>query len=67
MSTSDQGPDQGTIDAVLTALKKLDNEEITKYVAALEKMVQDGGRRGMPRATCDDYCKTNQGLIGIGG
>ncbi|KAI4931242.1 hypothetical protein J4E85_003832 [Alternaria conjuncta] len=67
MSTSDQGPDQETIDAVLKALKKLGNEEITKYVVALERMVQDGGRRGMPRATCDEYCKTNQGLIGIEG
>jgi hypothetical protein len=49
MSTSDQGPDQETIDAVMDGLKKLGNEEITKYVEALERMVQDGGRRGMPR------------------
>lgn len=67
MSTSDRGPDQDTIDAVIEALKKLGSDEITKYVDALERMVQDGGRRGMPRATCDDYCKTNQGLIGIVG
>jgi hypothetical protein len=49
MSTSDQGPDQDTIDAVVTALKKLGSDEITKYVEVLERMVQDGWRRGMPR------------------
>jgi hypothetical protein len=54
MSTSDQGPDQDTIDAVIEALKKLGSDEITKYVEALERMVQDGGRRGMPRVgICD--------------
>jgi hypothetical protein len=60
MSTSDQGPDQGTIDAVVEALKKLGSDEITKYVDALARMVQDGGRRGMPRvclrALMNDTC-----------
>ena len=57
MSTSDQGPDQDTIHAVVEALKKLGSDEITKYVEALERMVQDGGRRGMPRVGIRDVLK----------
>jgi hypothetical protein len=57
MSTSDEGPDQDTIDAVIEALKKLDSDKITKYVEALERMVQDGGRRGMPRVGICDVLK----------
>jgi hypothetical protein len=51
MSTNDEGPDQATIDAVVQALKDLDNAEITGYVDKLERMVQDGGRRNMPRVS----------------
>ena len=57
MSTSDRGPDQDTIDAVIEALKKLGSDEITKYVDALERMVQDGGRRSMPRVGICDVLK----------
>ena len=51
MSTNDEGPDQATIDAVVRALKKLGNAEITVLVDSLTRMVQDGGRRGMPRVS----------------
>jgi hypothetical protein len=51
MSTNDEGPDQATIDAVVGALKKLGNAEITGLVESLTRMVQDGGRRGMPRVS----------------
>jgi hypothetical protein len=51
MSTSDQGPDQDTIDAVVSALKKLGSKEITALVEGLTRMVQDGGRKGMPRVS----------------
>jgi hypothetical protein len=51
MSISDDGPDQETIDAVVKALKRLGNEEITGLVESLTRMVQDGGRRGMPRVS----------------
>lgn len=84
LSTNDQGPDQATVNAIIKALKDLDNDEITKYVDKLARVDQDGGRRNMPRvsssswpvlmytdstmqATCDDYCKTNQGLLGAFG
>jgi flavin-binding protein dodecin len=51
MTTSDEGPDQATINAVVRALKKLGNEEITTLVESLTRMVQDGGRRGMLRVS----------------
>jgi flavin-binding protein dodecin len=51
MSTSDEGPDQATIEAVVRALKRLGNEEITGLMESLTMMVQDGGRRGMPRVS----------------
>jgi hypothetical protein len=51
MSTNNEGPDQATIDAVVKALNKLGNTEITGLVESLTKMVQDGGRKGMPRVS----------------
>jgi flavin-binding protein dodecin len=55
MSTSDEGLDQATIEAVVRALKRLGNEEITGLVESLTMMVQDGGRRGMPRVSLRLY------------
>ncbi|RAR10695.1 atp-dependent rna helicase dbp9 [Stemphylium lycopersici] len=49
MSTTDQGPDQETMDAVVNALKDLGSAEITGLVGELERMKQDGGRKDMPR------------------
>jgi hypothetical protein len=51
MSTSEEGPDQAAIDAVLKALKKLENEVITGLVESLTRMAQDGGRRDLPRVS----------------
>lgn len=51
LSTNDQGPDQATIDAIIKALKSLGNEEITSLVEQLKRIVQDGGRRNMPRVS----------------
>jgi hypothetical protein len=51
MTMSDEGPDQATLNAVVRALKKLGNEEITTLVESLTRMVQDGGRRGMLRVS----------------
>jgi hypothetical protein len=51
MSTSDEGPDQSTIDTVIRALKKLGNEEITRLVESLTRMAEDGGRTGLPRVS----------------
>ncbi|EMD66725.1 hypothetical protein GGP41_008124 [Bipolaris sorokiniana] len=64
MSTNNEGPDQATLDAVLKALKDLGSPEITEYVNNLNRTAQDGARKNLPRITCDDYCKTNQGLLG---
>jgi|TARA_R110002003_G_scaffold595_7_gene20750 hypothetical protein len=49
MSTRDTGPDEATVDALVEALKELQDEEISHLVATLTKMTQDGGRNGLPR------------------
>ncbi|KAH7068785.1 hypothetical protein BKA63DRAFT_450163 [Paraphoma chrysanthemicola] len=66
MSTSNSGPDEATFEALVKALNNLRNEEIRGLVATLTEITQDGGRNGLPRVdTCDDYCKSNQNMIGI--
>lgn len=65
-SVSDQGLDQATADALIAALKALPKAEIATLANALNKTIQDGGRNGQLRVnTCDDYCKSNQDLLGI--
>ncbi|KAF1945264.1 hypothetical protein EJ02DRAFT_51219 [Clathrospora elynae] len=64
MSTSDKGPDNGTVSAVVKELKGLGNKEITGLVDNFTRMVQDGKRVGR-NATCDEYCQSNQDLISV--
>jgi hypothetical protein len=65
LSTSDLGPDQATVDAIIKKLKALPNDEIKQLASTQVKMSQDGERRGLPRIICDDYCKSNQNLLDI--
>ncbi|KAF2687072.1 hypothetical protein K458DRAFT_296754 [Lentithecium fluviatile CBS 122367] len=66
MSTTDTGMDQKTLDAVLSGLKALGNQEISDMADGMQPMTNDGGRDGMPRVnTCDDVCKSNQNLLAI--
>jgi hypothetical protein len=48
-STSDKGPDSGTVTALMTALKSIQSPKIQPLVATLTKMTQDGARNGKPR------------------
>jgi hypothetical protein len=52
-STSDKGPDSGTVIALMTALKSLQSPKIQLLVATLTKMTQDGARNGKPRVVSD--------------
>ncbi|KAH7384123.1 hypothetical protein DE146DRAFT_667924 [Phaeosphaeria sp. MPI-PUGE-AT-0046c] len=65
MSTEDQGLDEETAEVLIEMLKALPNEELSGLASGLVRMVQDGGRDGLPRVVCDDSCKTNENLIGI--
>lgn len=49
LSTNDKGPDDATVDAIITAMKALPSPEIQTLAAALTEMTQDGGRDGKPR------------------
>jgi hypothetical protein len=66
MSTRETGMDQATLDMLVRKLKALGNKEIADMADGLQRMKNDGGRNGMPRiTTCDDKCKSNQGLLDI--
>lgn len=65
MCTEDQGLDEETAGVLIEKLKRLPNEEVSGLASGLVRTVQDGGRDGLSRVVCDDYCKTNENLIGI--
>lgn len=71
MSTSDQGVDDKTFEAIKSGLLNLGNPIVAAMANNLTKTTQDGARDGKPRiTTCDDYCKSNEnlkGIIGISG
>jgi hypothetical protein len=51
MSTSEEGPDETTVEALVKALKDLPDVEIQGLAANLTRMTQDGGRDGLPRVS----------------
>ncbi|KAF2848977.1 hypothetical protein T440DRAFT_427696 [Plenodomus tracheiphilus IPT5] len=65
LSVNPKGPDEATTNAILNALENLNNEEIKGWARNLTKVAYDGARDGQPRTVCDDYCKTNQNLLGL--
>ncbi|KAH9881580.1 hypothetical protein IAQ61_000306 [Plenodomus lingam] len=65
MSVSAAGVDGDTMEAVMGALAGLESLEVGRLVEGLVRMVDDGGREGLPRAFCDEYCKSNRNLIGL--
>ncbi|KAI8934282.1 hypothetical protein NX059_009021 [Plenodomus lindquistii] len=65
LSTNPRGPDDATSEAIIGALKGLGNAEITELVNNFTRMAYDGARDGLPRIVCDDYCKSNQNILGL--
>ena len=65
MCTEDEGLDEETANVLVDKLKELPNSEVRGLAEGLVRTVQDGGRNGLSRVVCDDYCKTNENLIGI--
>lgn len=65
MCLDDAGLDESTAETLIEKMKALPNEEVKQLAEGLVRTVQDGGRDGLPRVACDDYCKTNENLIGI--
>lgn len=66
LSRKKSGVDATTLKKIQSALVALGNGDVTALANKIAAAIQDNGRDGMaPIQECDDYCKSNEDLIGL--
>lgn len=66
LSRTKKGPDAVTLKKIQDALVAFGNAEVTALAKAIGPALQDRARDGQPPIQeCDDYCKSNEDLLGL--